>query len=52
MERSAVVLGVLTSLRDPSEDSDLISLSSSLLQLASSDGLSTSMKYHYGSVCT
>ena len=39
IERSAVRI-VLTALQDPSEDSDLISLSSSLLQLASSDGLS------------
>ena len=39
IERSAVRI-VLTALQDSSEDSDLISLSSSLLQLASSDGLS------------
>ena len=34
----AAVLGVLGGLRDPTEDSDLISLSSSLLQLTSTDG--------------
>ena len=44
MERSGV-WSVLHALREPTEDSDLVSLSSSLLQLASTDSQYTLIKY-------